>query len=215
MGLPQVPLDDSSEEGQEASVDVFLQSPPQFLGASTCGLDCMRGGSFSQTIGGSLCSSLGDFQRKTSLELSEVSQNSFKLGGKMNVHPVANDTESSPLLVRKRLLSPLNSVLSQFSERIAIDEGCRNLTKDISDSHSSLKNIEQSVDRFDTGVIFVSDEEEFEISSRSFDVIDYSHEEFCPSSLENAAGLRWPLPQEPAPTSHCRRSIKRLEWTSY
>nr|KJB11722.1 hypothetical protein B456_001G274300 [Gossypium raimondii] len=227
MGLPQVPLDDSSEEGQEASVDVFLQSPPQFLGASTCGLDCMRGGSFSQTIGGSLCSSLGDFQRKTSLELSEVSQNSFKLGGKMNSHetskvpegvtsdvhssPIgfrANDTESSPLL---RAFSgqfncdPLDNIYSDtqvvssslndkhkvsvsqdnkkanigskmnittsswslssylahgFSERIAIDEGCRNLTKDISDSHSSLKNIEQSVDRFDTGVIFVSDEED-------------------------------------------------------
>ncbi|MBA0822577.1 hypothetical protein Goarm_019371, partial [Gossypium armourianum] len=98
----------------------------------------------------------------------------------------------------------------KFSERIAIDGGCRNLTKDISDSHSSLKNIEQSVDRFDTGVIFVPDEEEFEISSRSFDDIDYLHEEFCPSSLENAAGLSWPLPQEPAPTSPCRRSIKGL-----
>ncbi|MBA0675606.1 hypothetical protein Goari_017142 [Gossypium aridum] len=343
MGLPQVPPDDSSEEGQEASVDAVLQSPPQFSGVSTCGLDCMRGGSFSQTIGGSLCSSLGDFQRKTSLELSEVSQDSFKLGGKMNAsssvqrlkigcandvgsfttpkseqkvtwNKQANDTESSPLLVRKRLLSPLNSVLfsdqfncdpldniysgtqvvssslndkhkvsvsqdnkkanigskmnittsswslssclehgvnpfnkgriaslfftdgplledkdshlshnfsysfgldqfqesSKLNERIAIDGGCRNLTKDISDSHSSLKNIEQSVDRFDTGVIFVPDEEEFEISSRSFDVIDYLHEEFCPSSLENAAGLSWPLPQEATPTSPCRRSIKGL-----
>ncbi|MBA0705103.1 hypothetical protein Golax_017317 [Gossypium laxum] len=328
MGLPQVPPDDSSEEGQEASVDAFLQSLRQFSGVSTCGLDCMRGGSFSQTIGGSLCSSLGDFQRKTSLELSEVSQDSFKLGGKMNasssVHGLkigcandvgsANDTESSPLLVRKRLLSPLNSVLfsdqfncdpldniysgtqvvssslndkhkvsvsqdnkkanigskmnittsswslssclehgvnpfnkgriaslfftdgplledkdphlshnfsysfgldqfqesSKLNERIAIDGGCRNLTKDISDSHSSLKNIEQSVDRFDTGVIFVPDEEEFEISSRSFDDIDYLHEEFCPSSLENAAGLSWPLPQEATPTSPCRRSIKGL-----
>ncbi|KAG8489701.1 hypothetical protein CXB51_017689 [Gossypium anomalum] len=398
MGLPQVTPDDSSEEGQEASVDAFLQSPPQFSGVSTCGLDCMRG-SFSQTIGRSLCSSLGDFQRKTSLELSEVSQDSFKLGGKMNasssVHglkigcandvesfttpkseqkvqnPVsrilgfesygtskvpegvtgdvhsstvgfrANDTESSPSLVRKRLLSPLNSVLfsdqfncdpldniysstqvvssslndkhkvsvsqdnkkanicskmnittsswslssclehgvnpfnkgrisslfftdgplledkdshlshnfshsfgldqfqessklrfgsgaisispqiatspvslsplgPKFSERIAIAGGCRNLTKDISDSHSSLKNIEESVDRFDTGVIFVPDEEEFEISSRSFHDIGYLHEEFRPSSLESAAGLSWPLPQEPAPTSPCRRSIKGL-----
>ncbi|KAB2075851.1 hypothetical protein ES319_A07G249800v1 [Gossypium barbadense] len=399
MGLPQVPPDDSSEEGQEASVDAFLQSLPQFSGVSTCGLDCMRGGSFNQTSGGSLCSSLGDFQRKTSLELSEVSQDSFKLGGKMNapsgVHglkigcandvgsfttpkseqkvqnPVsrivgfeshgtskgpegvtsdvhsspigfrANDTESSPSLVRKRLLSPLNSVLfsdqfncdpldniysstqvvssslndkhkvsvsqdnkkanigrkmnittsswslssclghgvnpfnegrisslfftdgplledkdshlshkfsysfgldqfqessklrfgsgaisispqiatspvslsplgPKFSERIAIAGGCRNLAKDIGDSHSSLKNIEQSVDRFDTGVIFVPDKEEFEISSRSFDDIGYLHEEFRPSSLESAAGLSWPLPQEPAPASSCRRSIKGL-----
>ncbi|TYG63061.1 hypothetical protein ES288_D07G281900v1, partial [Gossypium darwinii] len=132
-------------EGQEASIDAFLQSPPQISGVSTCGLDCIRGGSFSQTIGGSLCSSFGGFQRKNSLELSEVSQDSFKLGGKMNassmnkkshetskvpkgvtsdVHssPIgfrANDTESSPLLVRKRLLSPLNSVL--FSDQFNCD----------------------------------------------------------------------------------------------
>ncbi|OMO99414.1 hypothetical protein COLO4_13321 [Corchorus olitorius] len=84
MGLPQVASDDSAEEGEAASMGAFLQSPPRFAGVSTCDLDGMQRGGLSQTIGDSLCSSLGDFQRKTSLELSKYSDDSFKFGGKMN-----------------------------------------------------------------------------------------------------------------------------------
>ncbi|KAE8707663.1 putative homogentisate phytyltransferase 1 [Hibiscus syriacus] len=394
MGLPQIPSDDISEEGQAASVDAFSQSPPQFSGVSTCGLDCMLGGSFNQTIGGSVCSSLGDFQRKTSLELSE---DSFKLGGKTNASPNAhglkigyasdvgsfapprselkvqnpasrivgfeshgtskvlegaptdvhsspigvraNETESSVPLVRKRLLSPLNSMLfsdqfhgdpldisyrstqinsssladkhrvsdpqdnkkanvgskinlttpswslssciehgnnlcnkggtasviftdgpllenkeshlsrhfsyssgtdqshessklrsrsgaisisphvatspvslsplgPKFSEMISAAGGCRNLKKDIDGSRSTLKNLENSVESFNSGIIF-TEEEEFEISSRSLEDIAYLHKEFC-RPLENTAGLNWASCHEPAPTSPCMRSIKGL-----
>ncbi|KAE8710074.1 zinc finger family protein [Hibiscus syriacus] len=393
MGLPQVPSDDSSEEGQAASLDAFLQSPQQFSGVSTCGLDCIRGGSFGQTIGSSLCSSLGDFQRKTSLELSE------EPGGKMNASPNihglkighandigsfaasrsglkvqnpasrivgfeshgttkvlegapsdvhsspigvrANETESSVSLVRKRLLSPLNNMLfsdqfsgdpldisygstqinstfladkhsasvpqdnkkanvggkmnfttsswslsscfehgndlynkggttsviftdgpllenkeshlscnlscssgpdrfqessklrsrsgaisispqtvtspvslsplgPKYSERITAIGGCRNLKKYTNDSHSALKNSEQSVERFESGIIFAPEEEEFEISSRSFEDIGYVRKEFHPSSLENAVAVIWPFCHEPSPTSPCMRSIKGL-----
>ncbi|KAL4368410.1 hypothetical protein GQ457_05G011460 [Hibiscus cannabinus] len=393
MGLPQVPSNDSSEEGQAASVDAFLQSPQQFSGVSTCGLDCIHGGSFSQPIGGSLCSSLGDFQRKTSLELSE------ELEGKMNASPSAhglkigytndvgsfaasrsglkvqnpasrivgfeshgttkvpegtpsdvhsspigikaNETEFSVSLVRKRLLSPLNSMLfsdqfsgdpldisysstqvnsstladkhrvsvpqdnkkanvgskmnfttsswslsscfelgnnlynkggassviftdgpllenkeshlsrnlsyssgpvqfqessklrsgsgaisilpqiatspvslsplgPKYSERITAAGGCRNPKKDIDDSLATLKNSEQPVESFDSGIIFAPEEEEFEISGRSFEAIGYLHKEFRPSSLENAAGVSWPFCHEPSPASPCMRSIKGL-----
>ncbi|XP_039016994.1 uncharacterized protein LOC120147752 isoform X2 [Hibiscus syriacus] len=394
MGLPQVPSDDISEEGQATSVDAFSQSPPQLSGVSTCGLDCMRGGSFNQTIGGSLCSSLGDFQRKPSLELSE---DSFELGGKTNASPnahglkigYANDvgsfapprsglkiqnpasrivgfeshgtgkvlegtpsdvqssigvraieTESSVSLVRKRLLSPLNSMLfsdqfygdpldisysstqvnsssladkyrvsapqdnkkanvgskinfttpscslsscfehgtnlynkgetasviftdgpllenkeshlsrnfsyssgpdqsqessklrsrsgaisispqietspvslsplgPKFSERLTAVGGCRNLKKYINDFRSTLKNLEHSVERFNSGIILEPEEEEFEVSSRSFEDIGYLHKEFC-RRLENAAGVGWPSCHEPAPMSPCIRSIKGL-----
>ncbi|KAK8673403.1 hypothetical protein V6N13_111741 [Hibiscus sabdariffa] len=397
MGLPQVPLDDISEEGQAASIDAFLQSPPQFSAVSTCGLDCMRGGSFSQTIEGSLCSSLGDFRRKTSLELSEFSETSFELEGKTNASPNAHDLKigyandvgfapsrsgfkvqnpasrivgfeshgtskvlegapsdvhSSPIgvranemkssvsLVRKRLLSPLNSMLfsdqfhgdlldisysstqvntssladkhrvsvpqdnkkanvgskmnfttpswslsscfghgnnlfnkggtasvtftdgpllenkeshlscnfsyssgpdqsqessklrsqsgaisispqiatshvslsplgRKYSERITVAGGCRNLKKDIDGSRSTLMNLEQSVERFNSS-IFAPEEEELEISSRSFEDVGCLHKEFLLSSLENAAGVRWPFCHEPAPTSPCTRSIKGL-----
>ncbi|XVF13861.1 hypothetical protein REPUB_Repub09cG0005500 [Reevesia pubescens] len=400
MGLPQVSSDDSAEEGEAASMGALLQSPPRFAGVSTCDLDGMQRGSLSQTIGDSLSSSLGDFQRKTSLELSKFSDDSFKFGGKMNassnVHglkigsasvdgsfatprsgqkvqnPVSrivgfeshgtnkivegvsnhhvrsssvsvrdNETESSGSLVRKRLLSPLNNMLfsdqfigdpldisygstqvnssslddkhrvsvsqdnkkanigskmnftasswslssclehgnipygkagttsviftdgpllenkepqlsrnflyspgldqfresskvrsqtgvisispqmatsppvslsplgPKFSERMIAAGGCRDLKKDMDDCCSTLKNIEQSVERFDSG-IFAPEEEEFEITSRSFEDIGFLHKEFHPSSLESAVGLSWPLSQEAAPISPCMRFIKGL-----
>ncbi|OMO85459.1 hypothetical protein CCACVL1_10159 [Corchorus capsularis] len=400
MGLPQVSSDDSAEEGEAASMGAFLQSPPRFAGVSTCDLDGMQRGGLSQTMGDSLCSSLGDFQRKTSLELSKYSDDSFKFGGKMNassnVHglkigsanavgsfatarsgqkvqnPVsrivgfesqgtskvvegvssdhvqsspigvrANETEASGSLVRKRLLSPLNNMhfrdpfngdpldiscrgtqinsssladkhklsapqdnkkanvgskanftasawslssclehgnvsfdkagtasilitdgpllenkephLSQkflyspkfdrfhesskvrsqsgvisispqlatsppvslsplgpkFSERITAG-GCRSLKKDLDYCSSNVKNIEQSVERFDTDNIFSHEEEEFEITSRSFEDIDFLHKEFRPSSLETEVRLSWPLCQESAPTSPRLRFVKGL-----
>ncbi|EOY02890.1 Uncharacterized protein TCM_017290 [Theobroma cacao] len=401
MGLPQVSSDDSAEEGEAASVGAFLQSPPRFAGVSTCDLDGMQRGSLSQSIGDSLCSSLGDFQRKTSLELSKFSDDTIRIEGKMNAssnarglkigsanvvgsfatprseqkarNPVSrivgfeshgtskvvegvssdhvqssaigvrvNETESSGSLVRKRLLSPLNSMLfsdqfngdpldisysrtqinssslahkhsdsvsqdnkkanigskmnfttsswslssclehrnisndkagtasifftdgpllenkephlsrnflsspgfdqfrestkvrsqsgaitvspqlatsppvslsplgPKFSERMTAAEGYGNLKSDIDDCYSTLRNIEQTVERFDSGIMFAPEEEEFEITSRSFEDIGFLHKEFCPSSLESAAGLSWPLYQESAPTSPCMRFIKGL-----
>ncbi|XVF59972.1 hypothetical protein PTKIN_Ptkin08bG0005300 [Pterospermum kingtungense] len=400
MGLPQVSSDDSAEEGEGEPVGAALQSPPRFGGFSTCDLDGMHRGNISRTFGDSLCSSLGDFQRKTSLELSKFSDDSFKFGGNMNasstVHglkigsanavgslatprsaqkapnPVsrivgfesqgtskvvegvssdhvhssfvgagANEIESNVSLVRKRLLSPLNSMLfadqvnddpldisysstqvnssslankhrisasqdnkkanigsnmnftassrslssclehgnipydkagttslfftdgpllenkgllvsgdilystglgqfqksskvtsrtgvisispqiatlppvslsplgPRFSERMTGAGECRNLRKDMDDCCSTLKNIEQSVERSDSGIIFSPEEEEFEITSRSFEDIGFLRKEFLPS-LESAVGLNWPLCQEPSPTSPCMRFIKGL-----
>ncbi|KAK8593133.1 hypothetical protein V6N13_043256 [Hibiscus sabdariffa] len=397
MGLPQVSSDDSAEEGEAASRAAFLQSPPRFAGISACDLDGMQRGSLSQTIGDSLCSSLGDFQRKTSLELSEFSDDSFKYGGEMNAssnvhglkigssdvvrsyviprsaqkvqnavsrivgfeshgpsklvegvssHQVhsssvmgirGNETESSGSLVRKRLLSPLNSMLfsdqinsdpldisysstqvklssladkhsvlvshdnkkanigskasspslssglrhgdvsydkggiaselftdgpflenserhlsrtlsyspgvdqlqescmprswngaisissqmetsppftlsplgPHFSERIKAAGGWRNLKKEMDDC-LTLKSIERSVERFDSDSIFSPKEEEFEITSRSFEDIGFLHKEFSTSSLEGSARLSWPLCQEPVPTSPYMRLLKGL-----
>ncbi|KAE8715872.1 Detected protein of unknown function [Hibiscus syriacus] len=290
MGLPQVPSDDISDEGQAAFVDTFSQSPPQFSGVSTCGLDCMRGGSFNQTIGGSLCSSLGYFQRKT-LELSE---DSFELGGKTNASPNAhglkigysndvgsfapprselkvqnpaskivgfesyvlegapsdvhsspigvraNETESSVPLVRKRLLSPLNSML--FSDKFQGDP------LDISYSStqvnsSSLADKHRDSDPQDNKKANVGSKINFTTPSWSLSsyfehgnnlynkggtasVIFTDEEEFEISSrlledisylhkefccsLENDAGVGWPSCHKPALTSPCMRSIKGL-----
>ncbi|MBA0781600.1 hypothetical protein Gotri_002509 [Gossypium trilobum] len=400
MGLPQVSSDDSAEEGEAASRAAFLQSPPRFAGSSACDLDGMPKGSLGQTIGNSFCPSLGVFQRKTSLELSRFSDETFKHGGETNassnvhglkvgsasvVGPYAtpknapkiqnavsrivgfeslgpsklvegissdqvhsssvigvrdNETESGGSLVRKRLLSPLNSMLfsdqinsdpldisyssnqgnlspladkhrvpvlqdnkkenigsqmkstasswslpsclghgdipyekggtasvfftdgpllgnkephlsctfsyspgvdqfqepsllrsqngaisissqmatsppvtlsplgPKFSERITAAGGWRNLKKEMDDCSSTLKDIEQSVERFDSGSIFAPEEEEFEITSRSFEDTSFLHKEFSTSSLESSARLSWPLWQESAPTSPYKRFIK-------
>ncbi|XVE67645.1 hypothetical protein DITRI_Ditri09bG0004600 [Diplodiscus trichospermus] len=401
MGLPQVSSDDSADEGEATAVGAFLQSPPRFGGVSTCDLDGLHRGSSSQNVGDSLCSSLGDFRRKTSLEISKFSDDSFKFGGKMNAsstihglkigsanvvgsfvtpisgqkaqNPVsrivgfesqrtckvvegvssdhvhsssvgigANETESSGSLVRKRVLSPLNNLLfsdqvncdpldisysgtqvnssslddkhrvsvsqdnkkanvgsklnfkasswslssclehgnipydqsatasvfftdgpllenkepqlscnflhstgldqfqesgkvrsrsgvisisppiatsppvslsplgPKFSERMTTAGGCRNCEKDMDDCCSTLKTIEQPVDRFDSGIIFSREGEEFEVTSRSFEDIGFLRKDFRLSSLDGAVGLCWPLSQEPAPTYPCMRFIKGL-----
>ncbi|XP_021895698.1 uncharacterized protein LOC110813020 [Carica papaya] len=85
MGLPQVSSYESLGEASAASSGTFPQSPPRFSGVSTCDLDGMQGVSVSRTVGDTLCSSIGDFQTKTSLELSEFSDDSFRFGGSKSI----------------------------------------------------------------------------------------------------------------------------------
>lgn len=75
MGLPQVPTSKVAEEVAAASLSTFVQSPPRFVGMSSCDLNGMHGGNPSSRLPVDLlsCSSLGDFQRKTSLELPKDS----------------------------------------------------------------------------------------------------------------------------------------------
>ncbi|KAM6573121.1 hypothetical protein CsatA_017201 [Cannabis sativa] len=72
MGLPQVSAAGTSEEAAAAVLGAFLQSPPRISDVSSCDLDGMNHGSSSQVgvSGSSMCSSFGDFHRRTSLELS-------------------------------------------------------------------------------------------------------------------------------------------------
>ncbi|CAK7334083.1 unnamed protein product [Dovyalis caffra] len=82
MGLPQVSSTDSANEVAAASLGSFLQSPPRYAGMRTCDLD---GGSIGRTVGHTRTSSLGDFQEKSSLDLSKYSDNSFGFGGQVDV----------------------------------------------------------------------------------------------------------------------------------
>ncbi|CAK7328370.1 unnamed protein product [Dovyalis caffra] len=85
MGLPQVSSTDSGNEVAAASLGSFLQSPPRYGGMSTCDLDGLDGGSTVQTVEHTRTSSLGDFQGKSSLDLSKYSDNSFGFGGPVDV----------------------------------------------------------------------------------------------------------------------------------
>lgn len=79
MGLPQVPSTGTSEEVLAASLGSFLQSPPRFSSISTCDMDGMHGGTASRMGGNPLCSSLGDYQTRASLEFSRFPDDSFSL----------------------------------------------------------------------------------------------------------------------------------------
>ncbi|KAI8001173.1 hypothetical protein LOK49_LG09G01507 [Camellia lanceoleosa] len=150
MGLPQVSSSESAEEATE-SLRTSVHSPPRFVNVSTCDLDGMHVGSISQTVGDSLCSSLGDFQETTSLEQSKLSDDSFKCKGAMDVGSNVQELKIGSMdelgltpntgqniqcpasrimggsLVKKRLLSPLSSVLS--ADQLGVDPldiSCRN-----------------------------------------------------------------------------------------
>ncbi|XP_077229844.1 uncharacterized protein LOC143862661 [Tasmannia lanceolata] len=68
MGLPQISSNKIADE-VVTSLSTFVQTSPRFSGISSCDLDGLHGGSRSNRIVGDFsCSSLGDFQRKTTLE---------------------------------------------------------------------------------------------------------------------------------------------------
>lgn len=72
MGLPQVPTSKIAEEVAATSLSTFVQTSPRFTSVSTCDLSGLHGGNPSIRMPVDLaCSSLGDFQRKTSLEPSK------------------------------------------------------------------------------------------------------------------------------------------------
>ncbi|PKA55271.1 hypothetical protein AXF42_Ash003908 [Apostasia shenzhenica] len=163
MGLPQVP---PSVTDEVTALSTFVSIPPRFGGIVNRDLDGLHVGSTSRTSSDFSCSSVTDFQRKTTLELPKVTDGLFKCksanDGPANFHglkidckdkrgwivpragedahrpmmrivgfesghrvsvigsgkvisdethsDVASDNANGPL-VRKRMLSPLNSML--------------------------------------------------------------------------------------------------------
>ncbi|KAK9278333.1 hypothetical protein L1049_027898 [Liquidambar formosana] len=172
MGLPQVPTSKIAEEVAAASMSTFVPTPPRFVGVSSCDFNGMHGGNPGNRMPVDLpCSSLGDFQRKASLEcMKDPDGLSIHRDGTSNMHRLkigssekngrlshksgrniqnpftrmvgfesrglnspanlfegnqpncvhsstvatitSNATETSGSLARKRLLSPLNSMLA-------------------------------------------------------------------------------------------------------
>ncbi|XP_015893974.3 uncharacterized protein LOC107428038 [Ziziphus jujuba] len=190
MGLPQVSSSGTSDEAAASALGTFFQSPPRFTDVSRCDLDGIHGESGSRLGRNPKCSSLGDFQRKTLLDVSNCVDDPSEFGGttevstnvhglridsvenpsqctprsEWNVHtPVsrivgfessktcsfsdghngslaghvhsstavtvsANEMMPSGSLVRKRLLSPLSSMLfSDQFEGQPLDLGCRSV----------------------------------------------------------------------------------------
>ncbi|KAM7268601.1 hypothetical protein ACFE04_010767 [Oxalis oulophora] len=318
MGLPHVSSSDSTEDNTDTSSGSYFQSPPRFSGA--CDLDGIPTQSVDVTsrshglrtasadnvhwstpksgrnipvpgsviVGFESCgtSSVSD-------KYGEISANLVKSSAMVGVSITVSEKEFTESLVRKRLLSPLNSLLfpnqlngdsansgAKFSscvennndqyenntnrsiflrdgpllgnealyphnicvestkvrsrslakviiprngispplslsplgprihERIKNVEGWKNLKDEIEDRSPTLKNPKQSMDMYDSGLIFVPDEAEFRFDSRSFEDIDNLHKKFQQSSIGSIS--KWSVSQEVSPTSPCFRSSRGL-----
>lgn len=88
MGFLQVPSTETSEGDVTSSLSVFLSGPNRFSEISTHDLSGKQSNGVTQTCGDSICSSLGDFQRKTSLETSQLSADTFSQDAS-NTFPVS------------------------------------------------------------------------------------------------------------------------------
>ncbi|CAL0321580.1 unnamed protein product [Lupinus luteus] len=111
----------------------------------------------------------------------------------------------------KKASSPLSLSLlgPKFSERIKTARRCRNAVTEIDSYNRALRSIENSVSRSNS--CFVNQKEDnFGISSKSFEDVELFSKDFCPSLLEDTADISWPLSQESPPTSHSMRFIRSL-----
>ncbi|KAL2505483.1 hypothetical protein Adt_21104 [Abeliophyllum distichum] len=122
MGLPQVSSIENSEE-----VSGSLQAS-QFGGVSTCDLDRIHVGAVSQTRGDLLYSSLGDFRRKASLEVSKFPDDTLKkesLDDKPNFHVsnicVDEVVDSTPKS-RRNIQAPISRIVGFGYEKDALSD---------------------------------------------------------------------------------------------
>ncbi|KAI4350465.1 hypothetical protein L6164_004918 [Bauhinia variegata] len=190
MGLPQIPSTETAENVATLPFTAVLHSPPQFSDASSSEMNSVHSANATGLAAYPLGSSLGDFPKKNSLEVSNVSDNTFNCTGALevtsNVHSLkignsdvsgcfhskngrnihipasrvvgfesyqassitngssdtpaanlnssayidgaSNDNEPANSLARKRLLSPLSSMLSpSYFKGDPLDIGCRNI----------------------------------------------------------------------------------------
>lgn len=116
--------------------------------------------------------------------------------------------------------SPVTSSLSfsplgpRLSERIKSTGKCRSVAEEIKNSNLNLRSIEQSPNNSSSRLMLNHKDDGLEISSKSFEDVEYLCKDFCPSSLDDVSDMNWPLSQESAPTSNCMRFTRSLSGLS-
>ncbi|GAU49715.1 hypothetical protein TSUD_407920 [Trifolium subterraneum] len=121
--------------------------------------------------------------------------------GIISVSPV-----SSPLS-----LSPLGP---RFSERMKTAAGCKNVTEEIKNCNITLRSKEEPKDNSNSYLMLNHKDDDLEISHTSFEDVEFSFRDFCPSSLDEISCMNWPVSQESAPTSHSMRFTRSLSGLS-
>ncbi|KAK2415215.1 hypothetical protein QL285_037715 [Trifolium repens] len=120
--------------------------------------------------------------------------------GIISVSPV-----SSPLS-----LSPLGP---RFSERMKTAARCRSVTEEIKNCNITLRS-EETLDNSSSYLMLNNKDDDLEISHASFEDVEFSFKDFCPSSLDEISCTNWPVSQESAPTSNSMRFTRSLSGLS-
>ncbi|MCH86667.1 meiosis chromosome segregation family protein, partial [Trifolium medium] len=122
--------------------------------------------------------------------------------GIISVSPV-----SSPLS-----LSPLGP---RFSERMKTAAGCRSVTEEIKNCNiTTLRSKEEPLDNSNSYLMLNHKDDDLEISRTSFEDVEFSFKDFCPSSLDEISCMNWPVSRESAPTSYSMRFTRSLSGLS-
>ncbi|CAK9183701.1 unnamed protein product [Ilex paraguariensis] len=119
---------------------------------------------------------------------------------------------SMPIPARKVILPSLSlSPLGpRFSEKMKSARESRKVWRETEGGYLTFKNVQQSLDENISGIIFASEEEDFRITSKSLDDIDFLHKEIESSSPENNTGKCWPFCLGLANAPHCMKLGKSL-----
>lgn len=124
MGLPQVSSSAVAEE-VTTSLSTFVQTPSRFVGVSSCDLSGLHGVNPGNRMAMELpCSSLGDFQRKTILELPQDPGGlDTHNEGTSNLHRLKiGSTEKNGLFTRKssrNIQSPVSRIVGFESRALS------------------------------------------------------------------------------------------------
>ncbi|XP_050380199.1 uncharacterized protein LOC126797589 [Argentina anserina] len=135
MGLPQLPTSETSEEVHPASFGPFLESPPRSSGMSSCCLDGMNGRTASRMSGNSLCSSLGDDQARSPVELSKFpgnDSNGFRMIGSLS--KAGQITPRSG----RNVQTPASRIVGFESSRTILNDGASSVSSDHTHSSSAV-----------------------------------------------------------------------------
>ncbi|XP_045796045.1 uncharacterized protein LOC123890480 [Trifolium pratense] len=130
----------------------------------------------------------------------------------------------SSILVRPQsgiiAVSPVSSPLSlsplgpRFSERMKTAARCRSVTEEIKNCNITLRSEEEPLDNSSSYLLLNNKDDDLEISHTSFEDVEFSFKEFCPSSLDEISCMNWPVSQESAPISNSMRFTRSLSGLS-
>ena len=149
--------------------------------------------------------------------------------GAISVSPVSSPLRiehlrESSVVVRPQSgvisVSPLSSPLSlsplgpRFPERMKMAAGCRSVTEEIKNCNITLSSIEESLENSNSCDLLGHKDDDLKFSRKSFEDVEFSFKDFCPSSLDDISYMNCPRSLESTPISNSARFTRSLSGLS-